>query len=306
MAKQSNRPKFSRQRLEGAASFFNRSLTEQADPGQTGKQVGETTPQSETLPATPGARTTEQTTARPVKRLKPLPAVHEATWWALPLGLMVFWSVQPIFFEKIWQHGYGWQSWPLICYALATAFAIGRLTQQRFQKSDWQLWGCAILSLLVIFNSDLRARFEIMALLLLFTVFLLLLPWANLQLQNVLGLLALALLVAFVIPIASYFLTYNYVAPSFIRQQWVLAAGAFFYLGPLLLPRRNGMDRLVTLIGYALLLVTLLLRAGLHVSTLVALLMATAALVLTYSRPLTYRIQPIVNAGCLACLAIFF
>ncbi|CAK1223418.1 hypothetical protein [Fructobacillus evanidus] len=220
-----------------------------------------------------------------------LPTPHRYTVPAIAVGLNIIWWQQPLIYHQVWQNAGNWQIWSLIAYSIFSAIALGFLVKTRFAKADWRVWASLAASLIVIFNSQLRSRFEVLALLLLFICFLLILPFRAFQLKNPLGLAGLSILLTFSVPICINYLANNYVEPDFLKQSWLLVFATAFYFTPLFLPTAKG-RKLGLITGPLFILATLILE-GFSPIAFLTIAVALAAYCLTFVRPLTYQIQPL-------------
>lgn len=219
----------------------------------------------------------------------PIPSRY--TLPAVTIGLNIVWWQQPLIYHQAWQNAQNWHIWSLIAYSLLTALALAFQVQNRFSKTDRRAWLALAASLIVVVNSQLRSRFEILFLLLLFIAFLLILPIRSLQLQNALGLIGLSVLLTFTVPICITYLANNYVSPEFLQQSWLLVFASLFYFTPLFLPSVKG--RRLELLTAPLFLIFLFWSQGFGILAGLAALFAIAAFLLTFIRPLTYQYQPI-------------
>ncbi|USS91843.1 hypothetical protein [Fructobacillus americanaquae] len=221
-----------------------------------------------------------------------LPAPHRYTVPAIAVGLNIIWWQQPLIYHQVWQNAGNWQIWSLIAYSIFSAMTLGFLVKNRFAKADWHVWASLAASLIVLFNSQLRSRFEVLALLLLFICFLLILPFRAFQLKNPLGLTGLSILLTFSVPICINYLANNYVETDFLKQSWLLVFATAFYFTPLFLPTVKG--RKLGLITGPLFILAALILEGFSPIALITIVFAIAAYLLTFIRPLTYQIQPLV------------
>ncbi|MBS9337798.1 hypothetical protein [Fructobacillus parabroussonetiae] len=228
---------------------------------------------------------------QPLRRYQHLPAVLP---WTIPITtllLTMVWWLRPILAGTLGSQLSFGQIWPLLVYSLFCSAAVGYLIASRFEQKDWRLYTCLAGSTLVLFSSSLRMRFEVLALLFLFVLVLALLPLNLVQLKNGVGLLALATLLTFSVPVCIAFLGNNYVDQNFLNSSWDLFYASLFYLTALFLPKAAG--RLLGLVTGALYLIHLLFFHAFGFGVLTAMVLAFAVFVLSFIRPLTYRYQPL-------------
>lgn len=261
--KQSDQRKKESESARPAQNFFSRSKRRQSQPAK------------------------EATTVR----FQNLPAVHPWTIPAVTLLLTLVWWLKPILSGTLGSQLSFAQIWPLLAYSLFCSAAIGYLVSSRFEQKDWRLYACLAGSTLVLFSSSLRNRFEVLALLFLFLLVLALLPLNLVQLKSGIGLLALATLVTFSVPVCIAFLGNNYVDQTFLTGCWNLFYASLFYLTALFLPRASG--RLLGLVTGGLYFAHLLFFHAFGLPDLAAMVIALAVYILSFIRPLTYRYQPL-------------
>ncbi|WP_061993077.1 hypothetical protein [Fructobacillus ficulneus] len=234
----------------------------------------------------------------------PLPSPHRWTIPIITVGLNIIWWQQPIIYQQAWQNAQNWQIWSLIAYSCFSALALAFLIQNRFSRSDWRSWAALAASMVVLFNSQLRSRFEVLALLLLLVCFLIILPIPAFQLKNALGVIGLSLLLTFSVPICIAYLAHNYVDGTFLKQSWLLAFAFAFYLAPLFLPNMRG--RQLEFVAGFVFLIALFVSQGLTLPALIAGAIAGGAFIFSFVRPLTYQLQPLVAMGALVITTVLF
>lgn len=232
-----------------------------------------------------------------------LPAVHRWTVPVVALAFPLIWWLKPILNGTLSSRLTIEQIWPLLLYSFCTALALGFLISERFVKKDWRVYAALAASLIVLVNSSLRTRFEVLALLLLFLLVLAILPFSLVQLQNGLGLLALTFMVAFTVPVCITFLANNYVDTAFLNGAWTFFYTTLFYLTPLVLPKAKG--RLLGLFTGSAFLINVLCFHQLDAGVMIALVLTLGTYVFSFIRPLTYRMQAIV-ASIALCLTMLF
>lgn len=226
------------------------------------------------------------------RKASQLPATYRYTVPIFTVLLISTWWLKPLFSGRLTNVFSFEQAWPLLAYSTFTALDLAFLVVNRFQRPDWRFYASLAASLLVLFSSSLRNRFEITALLALFLLVLILLPFPSVQLQNAIGLAALSALLTFSVPVSITFLAYNYVDQDFLSSSWHLFYASLFYFTPLFLPKAKG--RLLSLFTGGAFIVNLVLTLGLQLNVILAILFILAAFTFSCIRPQTYRFQPIV------------
>lgn len=232
----------------------------------------------------------EQEADKQVKPYAKLPAVQAYTMPIITLALTAIWWIKPMLNGTLTDKLTFEQVWPLLAYSIFCAGAIALEVVERFEKKDWRIYAFLTASLVVLFSSSLRNRFEILVLLLLLILVLAILPFPMVQLQNGLGLVALASLITFSVPVCVAFLANNYVDQTFLNSSWTLFYATLFYLTALFLPKSQG--RLLGLLTGGLYIGRLLIFHSFGPATILALILAIGVYTLSFIRPLTYRYQP--------------
>ncbi|MFC4760797.1 hypothetical protein [Fructobacillus durionis] len=234
----------------------------------------------------------EQVADKEVKPYAKLPAVQAYTMPVITLALTAIWWIKPMLNGTLTNRLTFEQVWPLLAYSVFCAAAIALEIVERFEKKDWRIYAFLAASLVVLFSSSLRNRFEILVLLLLLILVLAILPFPMVQLQNGLGLVALASLVTFSVPVCVAFLANNYVDQTFLNGSWTFFYASLFYLTALFLPKSQG--RLLGLLTGGLYVGRLLVFHSFGPASILALILAAGVYTLSFIRPLTYRYQPMV------------
>lgn len=232
----------------------------------------------------------EQEADKQVKPYAKLPAVQAYTMPIITLALTAIWWIKPMLNGTLTDKLTFEQVWPLLAYSIFCAGAIALEVVERFEKKDWRIYAFLTASLVVLFSSSLRNRFEILVLLLLLILVLAILPFPMVQLQNGLGLVALASLITFSVPVCVAFLANNYVDQTFLNSSWTFFYATLFYLTALFLPKSQG--RLLGLLTGGLYIGRLLIFHSFGPATILALILAIGVYTLSFIRPLTYRYQP--------------
>lgn len=232
-----------------------------------------------------------------------LPAVYPYTVPVFTVLLVAIWWLKPLLTGRLANVFSFEQAWPLLAYSLFTSLALAFLVANRFQRPTWHFYVSLIASLLVLFSSSLRTRFEVMLLLLLFLLVLTLLPFPSVQLQNVIGITALSALITFAVPVCITFLSYNYVDQDFLKNSWHLFYGSLFYFTPLFLPKAKG--RLLSLFTGSALLIHAFYTTGFGLPAVATTILVLATFIFSCMRPQTYRYQPLV-ALCGLLLTVLF
>ncbi|MBS9338821.1 hypothetical protein G6R29_04180 [Fructobacillus sp. M2-14] len=245
----------------------------------------------------------EENKPSPAEVYAKLPAVNRWTVPVVAIAFPLIWWLKPMLNGTLVNRLTFAQVWPLLLYSFCTALAMGFLISSRFVKKDWRVYAALVASLVVLVNSSLRTRFEILALLLLFLLVLAILPFTLVQLQNGLGLLALTSMVAFTVPVCITFLANNYVDNAFLNEAWTFFYTTLFYLTPLVLPKAKG--RLLGLLTGSAFLINVLLFHAFGTGVIVALVLTLGTYVLSFIRPLTYRVQAITASIALLLTMLF-
>ncbi|MDD9138184.1 hypothetical protein H7198_00980 [Fructobacillus sp. CRL 2054] len=232
----------------------------------------------------------EQEADKQVKPYAKLPAVQAYTMPIITLALTAIWWIKPMLNGTLTDKLTFEQVWPLLAYSIFCAAAIALEVVERFEKKDWRIYAFLTASLVVLFSSSLRNRFEILVLLLLLILVLAILPFPMVQLQNGLGLVALASLITFSVPVCVAFLANNYVDQTFLNSSWTFFYATLFYLTALFLPKSQG--RLLGLLTGGLYIGRLLIFHSFGPATILALILVIGVYTLSFIRPLTYRYQP--------------
>ncbi|CAK8053612.1 hypothetical protein [Eupransor demetentiae] len=216
----------------------------------------------------------------------------------ITLALNIIWWQEPIFHGDVLAKAQQWQIWPLLGYSFSCSASIAFLIRNRFTHSASYLF--LLLSMLVAFNSQIRNRFEIFALLILFAIFLALVPQDILHLKNTLGLLAFSVLAAYAVPVSISFLANNYITQIFINRSWPMLYGFIFFFTPIFIPNAKG--RLLSLVTILAFWIASLLTFGFHLNVFLAILLSLPPFLLQFNKPNFIRWEPLLSIICL-CLA---
>ncbi|CAH1850564.1 hypothetical protein [Convivina praedatoris] len=220
---------------------------------------------------------------------------HWLTIIIMVLCLNVIWWQQPIFYEHFLAQAQHWDVWPLVGYSFSASVAIALMIRSNFTHRASYLF--LVLSMLVIANSQIRTRFEILLLLLLFICFLFMIPQKIFQIKNALGLLIFSVLATYAIPVSIYFLANNFITQLFLHQSWIMLFAFLYFFTPLFLPNARG--RLLSLATILFFWVTVLVIHGVNFSSFLAIFISLPPFLLQFSKRYFKRWEPMCALICL-------
>lgn len=195
------------------------------------------------------------------------------------ISLNIIWWRLPLLHTQSLQGSITWQIAPLFCYTIAIAVGMALMMTQNFRSLISYIF-FAVGSLFT-FSSLIQSRHEIFVLLLLLCVFLVIVQQLWLGLQNILGLILLAVLATLTVPIAIFYVQNNFVTEKFILQLLPMFFGFIFYFNPILMPNPDGRKLSILTLG---LFWVVLFSHHVGVSTIFVVLFSLLAFVLQFMK----------------------
>lgn len=203
------------------------------------------------------------------------------------LSQNIIWWTYPLIYSKHLDGQLPAGSFVLVAYSVLIALAMHFIFSSRFH-SFWAMLFCG-LSGIVTFSSLIKGSFEVFCLLLLFTVYLIILQVKWMRLKSIIGLVGLAILAAFTIPLAIFYLQNNYVTSKFIITLIPLVFSYLYFLVPLFLPYSKLRTISSLVLGIAFLINIMLLPFNLW--TLLAIIIVAGSWLILFNLELDIHFQ---------------
>lgn len=203
------------------------------------------------------------------------------------LSQNIIWWTYPLIYSKHLNGQLPPGSFVLVAYSVLVALAMHFIFSSRFH-SFWAMLLC-ILSGIVTFSSLIKGSFEVFCLLLLFTGYLIILQIKWIRLKSIIGLVGLAILAAFTIPLAIFYLQNNYVTSKFIITLIPLVFSYLYFLIPLFIPYSKLRTLSSLILGLAFLINIMLLPFNFW--TLLAIVIVAGSWLILFNLELDIRLQ---------------
>ncbi|MCM0598918.1 hypothetical protein [Periweissella fabalis] len=223
-----------------------------------------------------------------IEKLKqPVVQKHLILGFITILSQNIIWWTYPLIYSKHLNGQLPAGSFILVVYSFLIALAMHFIFSSKFH-SFWAMLLC-ILSGVVTFSSLIKGSFEVFCLLLLLTSYLIILQIKWIRLKSIIGLVGLAILAAFTIPLAIFYLQNNYVTSKFIITLIPLIFSYLYFLIPLFIPHSKLRTISSLVFGIALLINIMLLPFNLW--TFLAIIIVAGSWLILFNLELDINLQ---------------